>query len=176
MQMIKRPSDIAASGTEHGAQVALFAYCRIAHYRGFDAADAFCETGVLPPLPEAHKPVLPALAWFHAIHNQGHGDVIRGSRAKTEGVVSGISDCFLPFPISREPTEINGQTYQVMYAGLYIEMKKLSQKPKRSTSKGGVSEDQAAFGKYAISVGYKFKVCYGWIEAVEAIKEYLTKK
>ena len=89
------PAQLAKSGTEHGEQTALFAYVAVAHLRGFDVADEWCKTGKLPKYDVSPKALpreaqddeiarfgrvvtwanaVPALEWFHAIHNQGHGD------------------------------------------------------------------------------------------------------
>ena len=72
------PEQLAKSGTEHGHQVALFAWCAL-------------NVGIYPELK-----------WFHAIPNGGtRGDdtktrAIRGGQLKAEGVKKGVSDCFLP--------------------------------------------------------------------------------
>lgn len=74
------PATLAKSGTEHGHQAALFAYCAVAYLHGFDVADEWCKTGVIPqatPYSMYETPTVPALEWFHAIHNQGHGDKVR---------------------------------------------------------------------------------------------------
>lgn len=160
------PAQIAKSGTEHGEQSALFAYCAIAYWRGFDEADIWSKTGQLSEVIYP-VPMLPALEWFHAIHNQGHGDKIRGAHAKAEGVRKGVADTFLPWPVI-------GQGFA--YAGLYIEMKKTSERPKRSGIAGGLSEDQKKFGEYAQRVGYVWRCCYGWEHAVSTIRSYLEHR
>jgi len=103
-----------------------------------------------------------ALEWIHAIHNQGHGDQVRGGRAVAEGVRKGVADVFLPYPVM----------VPAMRAGLYIEMKKPTEKPKKS-GKGGMKPKQIAFREYSLRVGYEHSVCYGWKEAVDALKTYL---
>jgi hypothetical protein len=106
------------------------------------------------------------LEWLHAIPNGGaRGDnarsrAIRGNQLKAEGVKAGVYDMFLPFPL-------NG------FSGLYIELKTPEKKAKTDRGAGGVSEQQIAFGNYAVSAGYKAVVAYGADEAIEAIKEYL---
>jgi hypothetical protein len=155
------PKQIAKSSTEHAA---LFAYCAVAYWRGFDEADAWCKTGELAPLQPGATPKVPGLEWFHAIHNQGHGDKIRGAHAKAEGVRKGVADTFLPWPIICQ---------KGAFAGLYIEMKKPSERPKRIDSSGGLSEDQKRFGEYAQRVGYVWRCCYGWEHAVSTIRSYL---
>lgn len=175
------PSKLAKSGTEHGEQVALFAYVAVARIYGFDIADEWCKTGKLPKYdvsPEGlprdmqdyeiklfgrvvtWSKAVPALEWFHAIHNQGHGDKIRGANAKAEGVRKGVADTFLPYPVGD-------------WHGLYIEMKKVSERPKSAEAKGGVSDEQAAFGEYVKRNGYGFMVCYGWEHAVATLRSYI---
>lgn len=157
------PATLAKSGTEHGHQAALFAYCAVAYLHGFDVADEWCKTGVIPqttPYSMHETPTVPALEWFHAIHNQGHGDKVRGANAKAEGVRKGVADTFLPWP--------NGGWH-----GLYIEMKKPTERPKSETAKGGVSDEQRSFGEYAKRVGYGWAVCYGWEHAVTTLRSYI---
>ena len=107
----------------------------------------------------------PELRWFHAVANGGsRGDskrsaMIRGGQLKAQGVKAGVSDTFLPVK--------RGQ-----WSGLYIEMKKQSERPKRE-GKGGVSDEQAAFGLFVQSQGFGFVVCYGWKEASEVLTKYL---
>lgn len=160
------PATLAKSGTEHAHQTALFAYAAVAYLHGFDVADDWAVDG-----PQAFKksprasnpdapPKVPALEWFHAIHNQGHGDKVRGGMAKAEGVRKGIADTFLPWPVAG-------------WHGLYIEMKKPAEKPKSEKAKGGVSDEQAKFGEYAKGVGYGFMVCYSWREAANALRSYI---
>lgn len=158
------PSQLSKSGTEHAHQVALFAWAAIACYRGFKAANLWEATGFINVEPVANP--VPCLKWLHAIHNQGHGDAIRGSRAKAEGVRKGIPDIFLPYP------RVSLQ-YKLIY-GLYIELKKPSSKPIKETSKGGLSEEQLEFAKYAKESGYAWHVAYGWEEAAKIIQDYLS--
>lgn len=111
----------------------------------------------------------PELEWFHAIPNGGsRGDnpqarAIRGAKLIAEGVRPGVSDTFLPVK-------------RGMYSGLYIEMKKPSVKPKKKTSKGGVSKEQLDFGNFVQLQGFGFVVCYSWEDAVNVLIEYLNYK
>ena len=164
------PDKLAKSGTEHAHQVALFAYCAVARTHGFTVADHWCDKGPvafkISSYSHGGSIAYPELDWLHAIPNGGsRGDSeksrqIRGAALKAEGVRPGIADVFLPYP--------NGG-----YHGLYIEMKKPSQKPKREDSKGGMSEVQLNFKKYCIENNYGFKTCYSWREAVTIIRSYL---
>jgi hypothetical protein len=159
------PAQLAKSGTEHGHQTALFAYVAVAYLHGFDAADEWAKTGKLPVRDPAAPPVVPALEWFHAIHNQGHGDKIRGGMAKAEGVRAGVADTFLPWPLKFG--------CEVVQCGLYIEMKKPSERPKSEEAKGGVSDKQADFGAYARKAGYGWIVCYSWDHAATILRQYI---
>lgn len=165
------PDKLAKSGTEHAHQVALFAWCAVAYLHGFEIAEAWAVDG-----PQAFKksprasnpdapPAVPALEWFHAVPNGGsRGDdeqsrKIRGANLKAEGVRQGVADTFLPWP-------------NAGWHGLYIEMKKPTERPKRE-GKGGVSDEQSKFGAYAKSVGYGWIVCYDWREAANALLSYI---
>lgn len=163
------PATLAKSNTEHAHQTALFAWAAIAEHQGIEIANAWAFGGMtLAAAKEAAfaRPI-PALAWFHAIPNGGsRGDdektrAIRGGALKAEGVRSGVADTFLPVR--------RGE-----FSGLYIEMKKPSEKPKREGSKGGVSDEQRSFGEFVKSQGFGFIVCYSWIEAVENLTTYLN--
>lgn len=96
------------------------------------------------------------LKWIHAIPNaNSHKQV-------SEGVRGGVADIFLPVPMQKGWGE--------MFAGLYIELKV---EKRRKQKDGGLSQDQIDFGKYAIDMGYQWRVCYGWKEASNVIEEYL---
>lgn len=124
------PNSLCKSGTEHGEQVALFAWA---------AYQQRCGVGL-------------ELAYLFAVHNQGHGDAIRGARAKAEGVKSGVSDLMLPVPGP------GGH-------GLWIEMKK---------REGGTeSAEQKDWGSAMRANGYAYCVCRGWREAAKALEMWL---
>ena len=156
------PDQLAKSGSEHGHQTALFAWCAVARLHGFDVADDWAAGMGIEAAKSSRSNRTPvdALEWFHAIHNQGHGDKVRGGMAKAEGVRKGIADTFLPVPRGN-------------WHGLYIEMKKPAEKPKSSTAKGGVSDEQAQFGAYCNANGYGWMVCYSWREAANALRSYI---
>jgi len=171
------PDALAASGTEHAHQVAFFAYCGYARLHGFEEADKWEKGGgTLEWRPEMGYKV-PELEWLHANPQGGaradnvKSAQIRGAREKAGGVRAGIPDTFLPVPkLSIGETRTSCPTYR--WCGLYIEMKKPDQKPKRSGA-GGVSEEQQKFGAYARRVGYGWIVCYSWREAADAVRNYL---
>ena len=126
------PNALCKSGTEHGEQVALFAW---ASYQKKVGAGRASE-----------------LEYLFAVHNQGHGDAIRGAKAKAEGVKKGVSDLLLPVPGPGG-------------AGLWIEMKK---------RKGGSeSPEQKEWGAAMRARGYAYCVCRGWREAARALTMWL---
>lgn len=153
------PTQLAKSGSEHSEQVAVFAWCAVACYRGLRAANdelAYTTPGICESYGTHNA--IPALKWIHAIPNGGsRGDdektrAIRGGQLKAEGVRSGVADILWPYRRKE-------------FAGLYIEMKK---------EKGGTtSPEQKEFGEFVKSQGYVWVVCHGWKEAVKVIQEYL---
>lgn len=106
----------------------------------------------------------PALKWMFAIPNGAHlaGDkkarAIQMARLKKQGLKPGVSDVFLPLPVTR----VSG-----VYAGLFIEMKR-----RKADGPSSVSQDQANFHIAMIQAGYKCVVCYGADEAIEEIRKY----
>lgn len=172
------PASLAKSGTEHAHQTALFAYAAVAYLHGFDVADEWSKTGKLPKRDPDAPPKVPALEWFHAIPNGGsRGDddksrKIRGAQLKAEGVRQGVADTFLPWPVY-EPCPADSQIMMMKWAGLYIEMKKPTERPKSETAKGGVSDEQRSFGEYAKRVGYGWAVCYDWEQAASYLRSYI---
>ena len=74
----------------------------------------------------------------------------QAGRAKTQGMLSGVPDLFLPVPK-------NG------YHGLFIEMK---------SEKGRLSTNQTCFLSKVELLGYKTAVCYSANEAIKTIENY----
>lgn len=161
------PAQLAKSGSEHAHQRALFAWANMAANFNFVIADidaAYVQKSYAQYLFDLSKdrtePMfkpIPELEWLHAIHNQGHGDAIRGSKAKAEGVKAGVWDIFLPVTIFYEQDSLK-------FAGLYIEMK---------VGKNTLTTEQSEFGHYAIGQGYKTAICWSWQDARDAILKYL---
>jgi hypothetical protein len=119
-------------------------------------AETYLKLELAVPIPE--------LKWLHAIHNQGHGDAVRGGKAKAEGVKAGVWDIFLPVPIELYATNKENTSFD-WFHGLYIEMK---------VGYNKLSDEQLLFQEYAKDVGYKCDdVCYSWIEARDAMLDYL---
>lgn len=113
----------------------------------------------------------PCLKWLHSsLSGVKVRSIKEGARLKMEGNVAGIADLFLPYPIIKECRNLCGAN-RIIYAGLYIEMKR---KAIGNTQKGVLSQAQKDFLAYANEVGYKAIVCYGADEAISAIKEYLN--
>lgn len=169
---------LLGAGSEHGHQSALFAYTAVATWHGWQVADFWANgleiKAAIAKVPvHLRKPVL-ELKWFHAIPNggsRGDSDVTRkieGGKMKAEGVKSGIGDTFLPIPAEHF---VNGKA--TMMHGLYIEMKRPSEKPVRKDSKGGLSDSQIEFKEHCIEHNYAWSVCYSWQEAVAELKRYI---
>jgi hypothetical protein len=160
MPSTPNPWDYAErSGLEHAHQAALFMWVNMAVHFGRLAADtksSYSEPGRAQQILAGANDKVEILRWFHAIHNQGHGDKIRGAHAKAEGVKAGVFDMFLPVPTNDERGHF--------FAGLYIELKVGYNQP---------SADQLAFQAFARSMGYKAEIAWGWIDARRILLEYL---
>jgi hypothetical protein len=156
-----------AKTSEHSHQAALLMWANMAVYWGLNAADFKESYSVKGYAEMVHKEHLeqfgkddriPQLKWLHAIHNQGHGDAIRGGKAKAEGVKAGVYDLFLPVPKAFTPQA-------GMYHGLYLEMKVGSNQP---------SDKQNEFAADMRAAGYATEVAWSWLEAREKILAYLS--
>jgi hypothetical protein len=88
---------------------------------------------------------------------------IQAGRAKAEGMVKGIPDLILYAKMQE-------------YGGLFIEMKAPNLKPKRVTSKGGLSDAQIDILLKLNNSGYKVVICYTSDEAIKEIGQYLNLK
>ena len=157
-----------AKASEHSQQTALFMWANMACRFGLEAAEDKLSYSIaghaqayLQPA-EGHKPI-PRLKWLHAIHNQGHGDAIRGAKARAEGVKPGVFDLFLPVPVW-QPGAHNLAHTGKMICGLYLELK---------VGKNSMSPIQAEFAADMTRAGYACQVAYGWLEAREKILAYL---
>lgn len=157
------PDQLAKSDSEHGHQVAVFAWCAVAVRFGFAAARdplSYTEANYAES-KYGQSEAVACLKWFHAIPNGGaRGDddktrKIRGGNLKAEGVRMGVADTFLP--VARGG-----------YNGLYIEMKKPGAIKQ-------VSDDQEAFRDFVWAQGYGWIVCDHWTKAVDALQSYLSQ-
>jgi hypothetical protein len=117
-----------------------------------------------------HETREPRLRKMHAIPNGGHRHKAVAAKMKAEGTLAGIPDIHLPYPAPNNTGVQNTITMLgiPLWLGLYIELKKLK-------CDGGKEPTAAQldFLDYADLVGYKTAVCYGYQEAIAAIKEYL---
>lgn len=157
----------AESGTEHGEQSALFMWANMAVNFGLTAANdpkSYTVAGHAAELLRLNADPVEKLKWLHAIHNQGHGDAIRGGRAKAEGVKAGVFDVFLPVRV-RDFNVPLGTVIPVLYCGLYIEMKR--------ADGGKPSPEQLAFQKDIRAAGYAAEICHGWLEAAAVLLKYI---
>lgn len=100
----------------------------------------------------------PELEFAFAIPNGGKRDKITAARMKAEGARPGVPDIFLPRPVYCYSP---GKT---SHAGLFIEMK---------VGKGTASTDQLKYHQFLLEGGYQVAVCYSWIEAAQAVEQYL---
>jgi hypothetical protein len=97
------------------------------------------------------------LKWMFHIPNGGSRNIVEAGKLVAGGVKSGVPDIFLPVA-------------RFSFKGLWIELKK----PGSGDKKAGVVEDnQRKWLDYLCSQGYATRVCYGWVEARDAILEYL---
>ncbi|HYH16132.1 MAG TPA: hypothetical protein VD794_12975 [Flavisolibacter sp.] len=156
------------TGLEHAHQTALFMWANMTYQFGLQIgmdAKAYIEAGYAKKRSielGGEVYAVPQLKWLHAIHNQGHGDKIRGGKAKAEGVKAGVSDVFLPVPMfgQNQPTQIR----PVLKCGLYLELK---------VGKNSVSEIQYEFITDMRDAGYEACWVVGWENARDKILEYL---
>lgn len=161
-----KPEAICRNNTESGHQQAFIVYCQVAEKYGFEEADVFCVTGNVRKREHYHP--VPELKWIHAIPNGGkRGDTKetaarQGNKLKMEGVKTGVADLCWPY----------ASTGKIPFAGLYVEMKRPAEKTNSLIAKGGLKTEQLEFRDFVLSQGYKWAVCYSWIEAVAVIKKY----
>ena len=158
------PEELSRSGTEHGEQMALFAWANMAQLCGFEMANnmesysRFQKIGNIYPVPE--------LKWLHAIPNAGaRGNLIARSQLKAEGVKAGIADIFLP--VHRDLRSFGFDIKE--FNGLYIELKRANGKM------SDISPEQREFGQFVKTQGYEWFAAFGWREAAQLIQTYLTR-
>jgi hypothetical protein len=150
--------------SEHANQVSLMMWANMASKFGLKAANdptSYQIAGVASGFLVSHGDMVPQLKWLHAIHNQGHGDAIRGSKAKAEGVKAGVFDIFLPVPMRA----VRSDEYSPIWkCGLYLELK---------VGKNQMSGIQAEFCADMERNGYATCCAWGWLEARDHILKYL---
>lgn len=104
------------------------------------------------------KTQIPELANLFAIPNGGHRHKAVAAKMKAEGVKAGVPDIFLAYP------NYSWVTRDVMYSGLFIEMK---------AGKNKTTESQDEWITRLREAYYKVVVCYGFEEAKQTILDYL---
>lgn len=167
-----------AKESESSHQVALFCWAAKAQKYGFGIANFKPSWGESIIATHDKGDLVPELKWLHHIPNGGsRGDnarsrAIAGGQLKAEGVKSGVFDLFWPLVCKNHNGEFADQ---VRYAGLYIEMKRPSEKHK-DYPKHGCSPTQIEFGFFAHMQGYYVTVCYTWEEAAKVIQDYYEGK
>ena len=95
---------------------------------------------------------MPELKLLHHIPNGGSRNKAEAAHLKRQGVKAGVPD--LSLPVARGG-----------YHGLYIELK---------FGKNKTSKNQDKWLSALSAQGFCAMVCYGWIEAKDAICEYLN--
>jgi hypothetical protein len=172
--------------TEHGEQVALFMWANMAANFGLTAAndkESYTIKGSALANLDRYDDKISELAYLFAIPNQGHGDKIRGSRQKSEGLKTGAPDICLP--VSSMLTTLKG--YPTVYnafikCGLYIELKRKQTRKigvRKTTivdkAAGKASVNQERWQAFLRKQGYVCEICHGWENAVNLIIKYLTE-
>jgi hypothetical protein len=177
---------------ESASQKALFQYCNMAANFGLNAADqkdSYTVKGYAAALLERTLPLqdsrIPQLKYLFAIHNQGHGDAIRGAMAAAEGLKKGVPDICLPMTIrSFQPSELLPENIRDVYlaSGLYIELKRkqvLTEGKRKALiqarSSGRASTEQEDWQAFLRQQGYVCEICYGFEEARNLILNYLRE-
>ena len=112
------------------------------------------EQAVVISWCEMQKSKYPELDMIFSIPNGGYRNKIEASNLKKTGVKSGVPDLMLAVPKNN-------------YYGLFIEMK---------WGKNKCTPNQNKWILRLSKLGYKVKVCYSSIEAIDTIKEYLGIK
>ena len=94
---------------------------------------------------------IPELDTLFAVPNGGLRDLGTAIKMKAEGVKKGVPDLFLPLA-------------KKGYHGLFIELK---------TETGKASKEQKEWIEKLNANGYLAKVCFGYKEAIEELKNYV---
>ena len=92
-----------------------------------------------------------------SIPNGGSRNMVEAIKFVGTGTRSGVPDIFFAKPKGK-------------YAGLFIELKI---EKRRKEKHGGCSLEQLKWIDKLEKAGYAVKICYGWIEARDALMEYL---
>lgn len=168
---------------ESASQKALFQYCNMAANFGLNAADqplsyikkGYAQALLMRTIGAGSDLRIPQLKYLFAIHNQGHGDAIRGAMAAAEGVKAGAPD--ICFPVSQPAYKPNAGAN-----GLYIELKRkqvLTEGKRKaliqSRASGRASTEQEDWQAFLRQQRYVCEICYGFEEARNLILSYLRE-
>lgn len=123
------------------------------------------EQATIIKLKLLYQRQIPALKNLFAIPNQG---AARLKNLQTEGVLKGVSDLFLAWPIERLVQASPRFEELKMIHGLFIELKRVK--------RGKLSAEQIEFGARMQAAGYAFEVAYGAEDAWMKILKYLGVK
>lgn len=100
--------------------------------------------------------------YLFAIPNGGKRNAREAGRMRKQGVKPGVSDIFLPMPMSDKH-------------GLWIELKKPRWCFKfNSERERAVTKHQRDWIERMRQVNYRAEICYGWLEAKDEIENYLN--
>lgn len=94
------------------------------------------------------------------IDNEGKRSPLQGARLKRQGLHRGASDLFIAYPTDT-------------FSGLFLEVKRnKSYSNSEKNSKTWLA--QVEFQQNVKKLGYQACTCYGWIDGVKIIEDYLT--
>ena len=99
----------------------------------------------------------PKAEFIHAIPNGARVSIGQAVKLKKQGLLSGVPDVFVPFPLYVRDKRIP-------YHGLYIEFKTLH---------GKLSANQKRFAQHCEKYGYLHEVCCSAMEAYDVVLNYL---
>jgi len=171
---MRTPWQTAESGTEFSHQTALFMWAAMAARFGVVAAntpEAYREPGFVRGLKGTSA--IPELQWLFAINNAvGRNNAIAGARSVANGTRAGVPDICLPVVKWKHLDDGIMMRDIVVNMGLYVELKRPFEPGKR---KGVLSLQQKQWITHLTQAGYCVEVCYGWLEARDAILRYLGK-
>lgn len=168
------PEQLAKPGTEHSHQVALFCWAN-------QQVNAW-RANTHRPGCATDNALADQLSLMFAIPNGGLRHKATAGNLKAEGVKAGVPDIMLPVPqriTTSKGYPVAGYEQAAQVCGLFIEMKKPSEKPSITLSgrplraAGKVSSKQAEWHNLLQLQGYQVAVCYSWEEARDVILAYL---
>lgn len=99
------------------------------------------------------------------VDNENKCSPQEGRRKKLMGKRKGASDYFFSRPKKRFRKDTMGEWWEVVYFGLWLEIK---------SAKGKESPEQKRFGERALANGYQYRVVYSLDEAISVFEEYVA--